>query len=261
MGYDMLTGNRLPLFIRLLVSLSFCQSVCLSVMLSVCLSLCLFMADTTNDWLPWPVCRHHTVIPRRDGGPSTRSRTNVRAILVNKWYQARLCDGTTVIHISILSHAQWCVPWKMTEEHSFGSELMEIIFNLLRLNSKTRTSKVLIRDLLFADDCALLAHTVDDIQAITNAFARSARRFGLTISMKKTDVIYQPKPGADWTAPSILPSQSTTTHWKSLISSHTWAARYHRMHGLTTRSRHGLAKRAGRSANSPSTSGANAECG
>ena len=31
-----------------------------------------------------------TVIPRRDGGPSTRSRTNIRAILGNKWHQARL---------------------------------------------------------------------------------------------------------------------------------------------------------------------------
>ena len=62
---------------------------------------------------------------------------------------------------------------------------------------------MLIRDLLFADDCALLAHTVDDIQAIINAFARSSRRFGLTISLKKTEVIYQPKPGADYTAPTI----------------------------------------------------------
>ena len=39
--------------------------------------------------------------------------------------------------------------------------------------------------------------------AITNASARSARRFGLTISLKKTEVIYQPKPGADYTAPTI----------------------------------------------------------
>ena len=77
------------------------------------------------------------------------------------------------------------------------------VFNLGRLNSKTRTSKVLIRDLLFADDCALLAHTVDDIQPITIAFARSARRFGLTICLKKTEVIYEPKPGADYTAPTI----------------------------------------------------------
>ena len=54
-----------------------------------------------------------------------------------------------------------------------------------------------IRDLLFADDCVLLAHSVDDIQAIT------ARHFRLTISLKKTEVIYQPKPGADYTAPTI----------------------------------------------------------
>ena len=61
------------------------------------------------------------------------------------------------------------------------------VFNLRRLNSKTRTSKMLIRDLIFADDCALLlAHSVDDIQAVTDAFARSACRFGLTISLKKT---------------------------------------------------------------------------
>ena len=77
------------------------------------------------------------------------------------------------------------------------------VFNLRRLKSSTRTSKLLIKDLLFADDCALLAHTIDDIQAITNAFARSARRFGLTISLKKTEVMYQPKPGADYSAPII----------------------------------------------------------
>ena len=77
------------------------------------------------------------------------------------------------------------------------------VFNLRRLKSRIRTSKLLIKDLLFADDCALLAHTIDDIQAITNAFARSARRFGLTISLKKTEVMYQPKPGADYSAPII----------------------------------------------------------
>ena len=70
-------------------------------------------------------------------------------------------------------------------------------------STKKNYFKVLIRDLLFADDCALLAHTVDDIQAITKAFAISARRFGLTISLKKTEVIYQRKPGADYTAPTI----------------------------------------------------------
>ena len=77
------------------------------------------------------------------------------------------------------------------------------VFNPRRLNSKTIISKVLFRDLIFADDCALLAHTVGNIQAIANAFAKSASRFGLTISLKKTEVIYQPKPGADYTCPTI----------------------------------------------------------
>ena len=31
----------------------------------------------------------------------------------------------------------------------------------------------------------------------------ASRRFGLTISLKKTEVIYQPKPGTDYTAPTI----------------------------------------------------------
>ena len=46
------------------------------------------------------------------------------------------------------------------------------VFNLRRLNSKTRTSKVLIRDLLFAEDCALLAYTFD---YITNKRFRQTR--------------------------------------------------------------------------------------
>ena len=77
------------------------------------------------------------------------------------------------------------------------------LFNLRRITSNTITSKVLIRDPLFADDCVCLAHTIDDIQAITNYFVRSARRFGLTTNRKKTEVIYQPKPGADYITPTI----------------------------------------------------------
>ena len=212
-----------------------------------------FMADTTKDWLPWPVCRHHTVIPRRDGGPCTRSRTNVRAILGNNWYQARLCDGP-LLYILVFS--------AMLNDAFHDNDLWALIrfrtdgnvFNIRRLNSKTRTSKVLIRALLFPDD---RAHTVDDIQAITNAFARSAVSDWRSVWRKQRWFISQSQEQTT----QLQPSQSTKTHWKSLKSSHTWAARYHRIHWLTTISRHGLAKRAGCSANSPSASGANAECG
>ena len=63
---------------------------------------------------------------------------------------------------------------------------------------------VLIRDLLFADDCGLLAHTEEAIQRLVDSFATAARDFGRTISMKKTEVLHQPFPRADYTSPSIM---------------------------------------------------------
>ena len=46
--------------------------------------------------------------------------------------------------------------------------------------------------LLFADDCALLAHTEEALQHIVNRFSNAAKNSGLTISLKKTEVLYQP---------------------------------------------------------------------
>ena len=40
--------------------------------------------------------------------------------------------------------------------------------------------------MLFADDCALLAHTEETLQHIVNRFSDAAKNFGLTISLKKT---------------------------------------------------------------------------
>jgi len=54
---------------------------------------------------------------------------------------------------------------------------------------------MLIRDLLYADDCALVAHSFDDVQHIVDQFSRGCCRYGLTISIKKTEVLHQPKPG------------------------------------------------------------------
>ena len=65
------------------------------------------------------------------------------------------------------------------------------IFNLQRLRAKSKVISLLARDLLYADDCALAAHTLEDIQAITDTFAKAASRFGLTISIKKTEVLKQ----------------------------------------------------------------------
>jgi hypothetical protein len=77
------------------------------------------------------------------------------------------------------------------------------IFNLRRLQAKTKTSNMLLRDLLYADDCALIAHSESDAQEMVDDFARACHRFGLTISIRKTEVLHQPRPGTQPPDPNI----------------------------------------------------------
>ena len=77
------------------------------------------------------------------------------------------------------------------------------LFNLRRLQAHTKTFQRLIRDLLFADDAALVAHTERALQRITTCFAESAQLFGLEVSLKKTEVLHQPAPKEAYHAPNI----------------------------------------------------------
>nr|XP_032827065.1 uncharacterized protein LOC116952123 [Petromyzon marinus] len=65
------------------------------------------------------------------------------------------------------------------------------LFNLGHLRSKTKVRKVLIRELLFADDAALTAHTEQGLQTLIDHFANACNNFGLTISLIKTNVMGQ----------------------------------------------------------------------
>ena len=62
-------------------------------------------------------------------------------------------------------------------------------FNLLRLKSYTKVTRAIVRDFLFADDCALAAHSEVDLQELADCFATAAKSFGLTVSIKKTEVL------------------------------------------------------------------------
>ena len=43
-----------------------------------------------------------------------------------------------------------------------------------------------MRELLFADDSALVAHSAEEIQKIVDAFSDASNAFGLKINIKKT---------------------------------------------------------------------------
>ena len=77
------------------------------------------------------------------------------------------------------------------------------LFNLRHLLARTQTTEKLITELLFADDCALLAHTEEALQHVVNCFSDAAKNFSLTISLKKTEVMYQPPPREAYSPPHI----------------------------------------------------------
>ncbi|WP_419602576.1 hypothetical protein, partial [Thiolapillus sp.] len=60
-----------------------------------------------------------------------------------------------------------------------------------------------ITELLLADDRALLAHTEKALQHIINRFSDAAKNFGLNISLKKTEVSYQPPPRVAYSPPHV----------------------------------------------------------
>ena len=77
------------------------------------------------------------------------------------------------------------------------------VFNLWRLQAKTKVTLATINNFLFADDCILNAASEADMQHSIDKFAKACNNFGLTISTKKTEVMHQPAPGKTYTEPYI----------------------------------------------------------
>ena len=66
------------------------------------------------------------------------------------------------------------------------------LFNVAHFRAKTKTTRILMREPLFANDSALLAHPAEEMQKIVDAFSDASKKFGLKINIKKTEVLYQP---------------------------------------------------------------------
>ena len=77
------------------------------------------------------------------------------------------------------------------------------LFNLRRLKAITKVKESVIRDFLFADDCALNANGEHEMQLQMDRFSSACDNFGLTISTKKTEVMFQPAPGNQYHKPQI----------------------------------------------------------
>ena len=83
-------------------------------------------------------------------------------------------------------------------KHAFGTATEGVylqtrsdgkLFHLSRLRAKTKVQ--LNADFLFADDAAVVAHSAEDLQQLVNCFSKACQDFGLTVNLKKTQVMGQ----------------------------------------------------------------------
>ena len=62
----------------------------------------------------------------------------------------------------------------------------------------------LVQELLYADDCGIFAHCDNDLQNLMDNFVRASCGFGQTVSISKTEVLFQPSPGIAYKEPQIV---------------------------------------------------------
>ena len=95
------------------------------------------------------------------------------------------------------------------------------LFNLAWLRSKTKVGAVLIREVLFADNAALTTHKEEELQQLISQFSHTCKEFGLTISIRKTEVMGQdvPLPPSITIDNQVLEVADHFTYLGSIISS------------------------------------------
>ena len=65
------------------------------------------------------------------------------------------------------------------------------------LNTGNIFKESTVREFLFADDAALVAHSGESLQKLLDRFAQSCKSFGLEISLKKTGTMHQGSPSSN----------------------------------------------------------------
>ena len=77
------------------------------------------------------------------------------------------------------------------------------IFNLSYLRSKSKVTRTAITELQYADDCAILSHTEEALQATLNLFFSAYHNLRLSLNIGKTKVLFQPAPGVSSPSSSL----------------------------------------------------------
>lgn len=95
------------------------------------------------------------------------------------------------------------------------------VFDLSRFRAKGKCNRIRILDVLYADDACFMASTPTALQSYMNQLYVSCKRFGLTISSSKTQILVQPPRGNPPELPSIFLGESAlevVSHFRYLGS-------------------------------------------
>ena len=65
------------------------------------------------------------------------------------------------------------------------------LFNIRRLQATSKLQRERVIELQYADDCALVSHSPQDLQSVLTAVVRAYSRMGLTVNTIKTEVVCQ----------------------------------------------------------------------
>ena len=77
------------------------------------------------------------------------------------------------------------------------------LFNLRGLQAKSKMQTEVLDEFLFSDDMAKGAPTEEKMQKGVDQVSDSFDNYDFTISIKKTEVVYQPAPGKPYKKPTI----------------------------------------------------------
>ena len=84
-----------------------------------------------------------------------------------------------------------------------GAVLDGKLFNLRRLQAKSKVQTDVLDKLLYADDLTENAKSETTMQGAVDCMPKACDNFHLTISTKKTEIVNQPAPGKLYSEPTI----------------------------------------------------------
>ena len=141
------------------------------------------MAATEYVWMPREVHNYDWGSTYRNDDECYCWNRSIGIVQCYKWGKAGLYIGPHALFQLPISNTRRGCPrlggWRGVYIQSRQSD---DILKGVYFRAKIKTTRILMRELLFADDSALVAHSAEEMQKIVDAFSDASKMFGLKIN-------------------------------------------------------------------------------